>query len=101
MVEKRFEVVWNESTRKQIRKIYDYISQDSILNARKVVLEIMNAVDELQFNPERFGEDKFKKMNDGSYRYFELFSYRIAFKIHNKQVRILRIRSTYQEPKEY
>ncbi len=61
----------------------------------------MEAVDKLSTNPERFALDKYKNKNDGSYRYFELYRYRIAYRIYESHIRILRVRSTDQEPREY
>ena len=101
MVEKRYEVIWNIAARKQVKKIYDHIFKDSVQNAEKVFNEIIESSRKLEINPERFGLDKYKKNNNGSYRYYELHKYRIAFRIYKKHIRILRVRSTHQEPKEY
>jgi plasmid stabilization system protein ParE len=101
MVTQQYEVLWNTMARKQVKKIYDYILQDSLQNAGKVVNDIADAVEKLKTNPERFGLDKYKKNNNGSYRYFELYSYRIAYRIYKTYIRILRVRSTDQEPLEY
>lgn len=101
MVEKQYEVLWNSTARKQVKKIYGFIAQESIQNAQIVIEKLILSTDKLQNNPERFGMDKYKKNNDGSYRYYELYSYRIAFRIHKDYIRILRVRSTHQEPLEY
>lgn len=101
MVVQQYEVLWNATARKQVKQIYDYIQQESLQNARKVIIEIAEATEKLNTNPERFGLDKYKKNNDGTYRYFELYRYRIAFRIYKAHIRILRVRSTDQEPLEY
>jgi plasmid stabilization system protein ParE len=101
MVAPRYEVLWNTVARKQVKEIYDYIGQESVQNAKKVVAEIGLSTEKLQTNPDRFGLDKYKKNNDGSYRYFELYRYRIAFRIYKSHVRILRVRSTDREPAQY
>lgn len=98
MVEKNYEVIWNAIARKHVKKIYNYIKKDSVLVARKIVEDIATATEKLSVNPERFGLDKYKKQNDGSYRYFELYRYRIAYRIYKNHIRILRVRSTDQEP---
>ena len=85
----------------QVKNIYEYILEQSAQNARKVVNEIADATEKLTTGPERFGVDKYNKDNDGSYRYFELYCYRIAFRIYQTRIRILRVRSTDQEPLEY
>jgi len=101
MVEQHYEVIWNATARKHVKKIYNFIQKESLLNAKKVVGDIVNAIESLTTKPERFGLDKYKKQNDNSYRYFELYRYRIAFRIYKKHIRILRVRSTDQEPLEY
>ena len=88
MVEKRYEVIWNMIAQKQVRKIYEYIFQDSVQNAGKVLEEITISTTKLENNPERFGLDQYKKNNDGSYRYYELYQYRIAFRIYKNHIRI-------------
>jgi len=101
MVEQQYDVLWNATARKQVKKIYDYIQKESVQNARKVVEEIAKATEKLNKNPDRYRLDKFKNSNDGSYRYFELYRYRIAFRIYKTHIRILRVRSTDMEPLEY
>ena len=101
MVEKEYEVLWNDTAIRHVRNIYDYIQEQSLQNASKVVDEILAATESLKTNPERFAADKYKKNNDGSFRYFEIYQYRVAFRIHNAHIRILRVRSTDQEPLPY
>lgn len=101
MVEPEFSVNWNGVALRQLRNIYEYIFENSPQNARKVITEIVEATEKLSSNPDRFGLDKYKRNNDGSYRYFEIYRYRIVFRIINKQVQILRVRSTDQEPLAY
>jgi plasmid stabilization system protein ParE len=65
--------------------------KNTILKTTKEVLE----------NPNLFEQDRFKFDNDGSFRAFEKFKYRVAYKITNTQIRIIRIRHTSREPIEY
>ncbi len=101
MVVQRYEVLWNATARKQLKNIYEYIQEQSVQNAQKVLLEIMEAAENLQTNPESFGLDKYKKNNDGTYRHLEIYRYRLAYRIYEANIRILRIRSTDQEPLDY
>lgn len=101
MVVQQYEVIWNAIARKQLKHIYKYIEKESLQNAKNVIIEIIDATEKLDKNPERFALDKYKNKNDGSYRYFEIYKYRIAFRIYKTKVRILRVRSTHQEPLEY
>jgi len=52
-------------------------------------------------NPEFYGSDKYKKENDGSYRAFEKHHYRINYRFTDNVIRVLRVRHTGREPKEY
>jgi plasmid stabilization system protein ParE len=45
--------------------------------------------------------DKFKLNNTGNYRAYEIYSYRIAYRILKDKVRILRVRHTSREPLKY
>ncbi|MCB9033756.1 MAG: type II toxin-antitoxin system RelE/ParE family toxin [Chitinophagales bacterium] len=101
MVEERYVVVWNKTARTQVRNIYNYIAKDSLQNAKKVVEGIVQSTNQLEINPERFAKDKYKQNNDGTYRYYELYNYRIVFRIYKNHIRIIRLRSTHQEPKDY
>ncbi len=101
MTKEEFIIKWDKQAWVQLQNVYEYISKNSLQNANKVRLEIIAKVDSILKEPARFGEDKYKKNNDGSYRYFEIYKYRIAFRILKNQILILRVRSTYQEPLEY
>ncbi|MFN0082455.1 MAG: type II toxin-antitoxin system RelE/ParE family toxin [Ferruginibacter sp.] len=101
MVEPQYEIHWNAPAKKQLRKIYDYIEEESPQNAKNVINKIIEKIETLDNNPERFGLDKYKINNDGSYCYFEIYRYRVSFRIYKTYIRILRIRSTDQEPLEY
>lgn len=45
--------------------------------------------------------DKYKLDNGEEYRAYELYHYRISYKITDTFIYILRIRSTYRNPKKY
>lgn len=93
--------VWAPQAIVELRKAYDYISKDSPQNARKVVDELTRIADQLPAQPEMFPADKFKKNNDGSWRAFEKFHYRISYLITSKEIRIVRMRHTGRTPLQY
>lgn len=72
-----------------------------MLQAERVEEAILTSIKALIQNPEQYPLDKFKKNNPGHYRAFEKSSFRIAYKLTEKQIRVLRIRHVKQEPKEY
>ena len=57
--------------------------------------------DQLPAQPEMFPADKFKKNNDGSWRAFEKFHYRISYLITPDEIRIIRMRHTSRTPLQY
>ena len=94
-------VVWNLRASQAFKKLYNHIHNQSPVNAEKVRKEITQIVDNLLKNPEKYPPDKYKKNNPGNYRAFEKYSYRVAYKHTEKEIRVLRIRHVKQEPKSY
>jgi hypothetical protein len=74
---------------------------DSMQAAQKVKSEILATTKLISATPELFAVDLLKDNNDGSYRAFFIYSYRIAYKISDGNILILRIRHTSREPEEY
>ena len=101
MVEKKYVVVWTNRSQSHMKQAFNYISQDSPQNAIKVLEDIVYAVNKAIANPEVYGRDKYKHNNDGSYRAFEKHHYRIVYRYNNNIIRVLRVRHTAMEPKEY
>ncbi|MDX2047826.1 MAG: type II toxin-antitoxin system RelE/ParE family toxin [Chitinophagaceae bacterium] len=81
MVEKQYEVLWTKRSQQHMKQAFDYISNDSPQNAVKVLEGIVAAVNKAINNPEFYGPDKYKKNNDGSYRAFEKYHYRIVYRL--------------------
>jgi plasmid stabilization system protein ParE len=72
-----------------------------VANAEGVQQGILKMIRELQDHPKKHPRDKFKKNNPGNYRAFEKYSFRIAYKITEREIIILRVRHVKQEPLEY
>lgn len=94
-------VVWNKSAEAELRKAYNFIFLDSPQNARKVVNDIVDATIALANHPEKYGPDKYKQENDGQWRAFELYHYRITYRITPTEIRIVRLRHTSRNPLEF
>ena len=94
-------VVWSNSAKVELRKAFDYISLDSLQNAQMVRDALINLTIDLPGNPEKHPLDKFKKSNDGTWRAFEKYSYRISYHISKNQIRIVRMRHTSMSPLAY
>jgi plasmid stabilization system protein ParE len=102
MVKKPYAVVWTKRSQLQLHAVFKYISEDSLVNAEKVIADILSAIEKASTNPEFYGPDKFKSANDdNSYRAFEKHRYRIAYRFSGGIIRVLRIRHTKMEPKTY
>ncbi len=90
----------NES-KKSLREALQYIQKDSEQNAEKVKSKILTSIKELLTNPKRYNTDKYKLNNDGSYRAYEIYKYRITYHVSDDEIRIIRIRHTKMNPLEY
>ncbi len=99
MVKKQ--LVWTRRSQQHLRALYRYISEDSVQNAMKVVDDIITAAEKAIINPTYYNPDKFKINNDGSYRAFEKHKYRVVYRYQKNVIRILRVRHTKMEPKNY
>ncbi len=95
------QVVWDELAVLQLENQLDYIKEESVIQAEKVRESVLDKTGELSTFYERHPKDKYKTENDGTYRAFEIYHYRISYRITPNQIRIVRFRSTYQNPKEY
>jgi plasmid stabilization system protein ParE len=94
-------VVWDKAAYTSLQIACYYIKEDSLVNAERVWEEILKIAKGLPDQPQKYPPDKFKKANTGDYRAFEKYSYRVAYKITEQQIIILRVRHVNQEPKEY
>ncbi|MFD1257920.1 type II toxin-antitoxin system RelE/ParE family toxin [Mucilaginibacter terrae] len=94
-------VVWSNSAKAELKKAYEYIALDSLQNAQIVRDTLIDLTIALPKNPEKHPLDQFKKDNDGSWRAFEKYHYRISYRILNEQIRIVRLRHTSKSPLLY
>jgi plasmid stabilization system protein ParE len=101
MVKQLLAITWDEDARLHFKAAIKFIKKESPTGAKKVRLEILNAIDSLPYNPFIFEEDRFKLNNDGNYRVFTVYHYRITYKVNKNSILILRIRHTSQGPLEY
>lgn len=95
MVELR--VFIDRVAKSQLREIYDYIKRDSLQNAERIRDGIIASIRELINNPEQYPSDKYRKNNDGSFRAFEIYKYRITYHISSEQITVIRIRHTKRD----
>jgi plasmid stabilization system protein ParE len=94
-------IKWNKRALNQLIKAIEYIEEDSEQNAAKVKNEIFDEINILTAHSEKFPPDKYKLNNDGSFRAFELYHYRVSYRFKRNEIRIIRIRHTKRNPKHY
>lgn len=99
MVKARPKIVIDNLARFQLKEAYSYIKLDSPKNAEKVKSKILASIGKLADKPERYPKDKYRLNNDGSYRAFEIYKYRISYHVSQNQITIIMIRHTKMEPR--
>jgi plasmid stabilization system protein ParE len=97
----QLKVIWTRSARFQLKDACDYIKKDSLTNSEKVRKKILAASMSLSSQPKKHPLDKYKINNDGSYRTFIVYRYRISYRIQESEITILRMRHTSMEPMKY
>jgi plasmid stabilization system protein ParE len=95
------EVRWPLQAQQQLAKAYEYILPDSYQNAVKVKDDILSSTRKLAANPEMYPLDKYRRNNDGSFRAYELHGYRVAYRITENEIIIVRVRHSSMQPKQY
>lgn len=92
---------WSPKAQVQLQKAFKYIQKDSPQNAEKVRTEIIALSENLVKHPERFPLDKYRTNNDGTFRAFEIHSYRISYRVMPDYLLIVRMRHTSMSPLKY
>ncbi len=96
-------IIWAKSALKQAEAIHQYILEDSqsLKIADKVINTLFDSTEILEDQPEVYPLDNLKLNNDGSYRAYTKYSYRISYRIMKDTMRILRVRHTSRKPLKY
>lgn len=94
-------VAWGKRAEKQFFALVDYIKEDSELQPLKVGRKILEQLKRASIYPENYGLDKYRRMNDGTYRYFNKYSYRISYRVLNNGIKVLRLWHTKRKPSFY
>ena len=92
---------WDKEATDSFTSAIKFIRKDSFDNAEKVRNGILLKTNGLKDNPEKCALDKFKVENDGSFRAFELYHYRVSYTITEKEIIITRVRHTKMIPLEH
>ncbi|MEO8239106.1 MAG: type II toxin-antitoxin system RelE/ParE family toxin [Flavobacterium sp.] len=81
--------------------MYFYLLKESKSNriSNKIIDKIYNSVSILCANWEIYELDEMKISNNGNYRAFEIYSYRISYKIMPETIHVLRVQHISRNPK--
>jgi plasmid stabilization system protein ParE len=94
MVKIKPKIVIDNLAKAQLKGAYTYIKLDSPKNAEKVKAKILASIIELTDRPEKHPKDKYRLNNDGSYRAFEIYKYRVSYHVSQEQITVIMIRHT-------
>lgn len=94
-------VRWYETAKKQYTSAFEYIMNDSIQNAEKFERRLLKKLQVISKSPTICPPDKYRINNDGNYRAFSIYRYRISYRIKGNEIRILRLRLTSMKPKYF
>jgi len=97
----KLKVTWTRYARVQLKEVYNYVKGDSVVNAEKVRKRIFAATSSLSLHPKKYPADKDRINNDGNFRAFIVYRYRISYQIQEAEILILRVRHTSMEPLPY
>ncbi len=85
----------------QLRQAYNYIRKDSLQNAEKVRIRILETIKALAEHPEHHPLNKYCIENDGNFRAYEVDKCRINYYVTDDKIFVLRIRHTKMTPLHY
>jgi plasmid stabilization system protein ParE len=96
-------IIWSEDALLQLEDIHFYIffESKSIRIADKVIETIFDSTEILISKPEIYELDEQRKPNDGTFRAYYVYNYKISFRITNQEIQILRVRHTSRKPKNH
>lgn len=94
-------ISWSKESVKQIVSAINYIRNDSNQNADKIYDRIMLRLIKVASKPDMCPPDKYRRHNNGKYRAFTIYRYRVSYRIEEDSIRILRVRHSAMKAKFY
>lgn len=101
MRKRSYRLTWSNIALDQFIEILEFIEVDSPVGAEIVREAILQRVDQLKHYPFMYEPDALCDPNDGSFRAFTVYSYRITYWVSTSEVTVLRVRHTSREPFPY
>ena len=87
-------IIWSPLAGERLNKVYEFIAQDNVSAAQKMVDRIIKKVDSLSRNPER--GRKVSETNREEIREIFEGEYRIIYRLETKKISILTLRNFKQ-----
>ena len=98
-MEQEFDICWDIEAGKQLKEIYEYIKENaSEKSAKKIRKAIIDKIDGLRKQPERFPPEPLLSHRKENFRFILVKPYKIIYEFVNQEVRILFIYNTRQNP---
>lgn len=96
-------IIWSTTALNQLEDIHFYIlfETKSIRIADKVIEKIFESTQIVKTASEIYELDEQRKNNDGSFRAYFVYTYKISFRIVSQEIQILRVRHTSRKPKNW
>ena len=103
MVKPSLRIFWDRKALDNFKDILTFLEKQSNQAPKIVKSAIIARLDLIKTNPLICELDKLKDPSNNEFRAFVVFSYRVTYqiKIESKEIRVLRIRHTSQEPLGY
>jgi plasmid stabilization system protein ParE len=96
-------IIWSSDALNQLEDIHFYIlfESKSLRVADKVTEAIFESIKILKYSPEIYELDIQRKNNDGSFRAYYQYNYKISYRIVEEKIQILRVRHTSRKPRKW
>ena len=98
-MEQEYDVCWDVEAGIQFKKIYKYIKKKaSEKSANKFRKTIIDRIDELRLQPERYPPEPLLSHRKENFRFILVKPYKVIYEFANQEVRILFLYNTRQNP---
>ncbi|MFN8153813.1 MAG: type II toxin-antitoxin system RelE/ParE family toxin [Bacteroidia bacterium] len=103
MVKPAYRIVWDRNALDHFKSILIYLEKQSLQAPSIVKGAVLSRLAAVRKNPLISETDKLKELPNKDFRAFVVFNYRVTYQIKSdeREIRILRIRHTSQEPLGY
>jgi plasmid stabilization system protein ParE len=97
---KLYRVIWDSRAKESLKAITLFIKEESPAAAQKVRIELLKLTASLKRMPERFSAEPYLEHKGNEYRSIAKWSYKIIYRVSEKEIRILEIVHTSRNTTE-